>query len=151
MNARQLSDICYAICPGFQGVYARDTLPRSKRRLIFNTANADHRGEHWQAIFDGYFFCSLGLYNPFSNLQIVVDEPVQSFYSSTCGEHCIYFIHQSLHGLPLDYSNDVELNDTFVKDWMLSNFRRKINTFFEFDYALCQHCVSYANFDKQRS
>jgi len=147
MNARQLADICYEICPGFQGVYAKNTLPRRKERLIFNTADIDHRGEHWQAVFDGYFFCSLGLSNPFPRLKRVVNNPVQSYFSSTCGEHCIYFIHQYLHGLALGYTDDVEFNDDLVKDWMTCNFRGMIRTY-DYDYTMCQRCVSYSNFNE---
>jgi len=141
MNTRQLNSIAREICTDFQGVYSRDMVPLKKQRLILNTSKSDHGGEHWQAIFDGLWFCSFGLPCPFRGLKNVVDKPIQSLFTSLCGEHCLYFIHQCQYNLPLVYTDDTSFNDKYVAKWFKKKFSN--NNYFDFDYALCQSCTRY--------
>ena len=127
----------------FLGVLACDQLSSHKVRkppamLIVNTHPSDMPGEHWLAIYftkqnQGYFFDSFG--NPPDSAKFSPEiftylvencgdvyysrSQVQNNYSTTCGQHCIFFLCHIQRGIPFTrvlnmYSGNLACNDAMV-------------------------------------
>ena len=142
MNARELLSIGLDIDPNFQGVFARDEVPPMKKCLIFNTDERGKPGAHWQAIYNAEFFCSYAIPPPFKGLKQIITEPVQSVRSSTCGLHCLYFLHCRRNKLPLKYTNNTRANDKLVSKWLRGNYNMGFNIYDE-DFLINQICIEY--------
>ena len=99
------------------GCFPRDKLPEnadSPFALVANTETAKQKGEHWVAIFVdrngcGEYFDSYGR-KPLSTFaryltenapngwKTALDSPVQSIFSTTCGQHCLYYLYNKCRG-----------------------------------------------------
>jgi len=142
MDARELLCIAHSIDSNFQGVFARDEIPRKRKSLIFNTDPRGKPGSHWQCIYEGEFFCSYALPKPFKSLKIAIEQPIQSSHTSTCGIHCLYFLYCRKYSLPLKYTEDCLKNDLFVTKWFSKKYKLSINMFDD-DLIRNQICTEY--------
>jgi hypothetical protein len=100
----------------FEGVFPRDQLPKRKSLPMSIVANTDTRkgpGQHWVAMyfpnygdpiyFDSYglppqnheFADFIGFPQPYNTMQL------QSPFSSTCGQHSIFFLAMTTRGYSL--------------------------------------------------
>lgn len=127
----------------FLGVLACDQLSNHKgtafpAMLVVNTHPSNMPGEHWLAIYitkqkHGYFFDSFG--NPPNSdkfpseiYRYLVENcadvyysqrQVQNNYSTTCGQHCVFFLCHIQRGIPFTrmlnmYSANLARNDAMV-------------------------------------
>jgi len=143
MNTRQIQRLGPLVCPGeFQGVFARDRVPDRKKCLIFNTDPSTKPGSHWVAIYDNLYFDSYGQKSPFSGHKQVIFDPVQSPGSSCCGQHALYFLHQTSRGLPLKYSSNKLRNDRDVAKWLCKRFGFHSESF-DMDYIMSQIATEF--------
>ena len=119
MNSEQIENALKknaSTAPHFRGVYARDTLPRKPRRgfYVVNFDKMGESGSHWvcmhvgkssNAYFDSYgrkpppftqrdFAKFLGLKKRLEKNTI----QLQSDFSTTCGQWCIYYIWRTCNG-----------------------------------------------------
>ena len=156
MNSKkiaQLTQRCKYLRPIFIGVYARDTLPTkrlSKRKswaLIVNLDTHLEAGSHWVAIYmprkSNYieYWDSTGrpprhttIWNflnqrdrcYFNNIRL------QSSYTTTCGQYCLFFLCSRVHGLTrkeiLHFfkSDNLIFNDRFVNRVVQDIFKSRI-------------------------
>ena len=152
----------------FLDVFPSDHLPvkRVSRRplsLVVNTHPHYLPGVHWLAIYlpdhnTSEFFYSFG--NPPSSklfpqsimifLKKNSDEihfhrnRFQGLTSSTCGHHCVFFLHHRCRGTPFEtivkmYSSNPEQNDRVVKKFVKTgNNSRTLQNM----YSCTQSCVS---------
>lgn len=127
----------------FLGVLACDMLP-AKRLMkvpamaIINTHPANKPGEHWLAVYitanrHGYFFDSFGNAPSYKNFPSKIrnflikncatmshsSKQVQSNLSMTCGQHCVFFLHNMQTGMSYRkfmcmYSENLTRNDAMV-------------------------------------
>lgn len=102
----------------FLGVFPIDLIPMSAQKfpccMVINTKPHDHPGEHWVAVVKtedrkGIFFDSYGV--PPYNLPEIGDVlnncnewtfndiPLQSLYSTVCGQYVIFFLTHIAKGL----------------------------------------------------
>jgi len=142
MDSRELLCAARRIDPNFQGVFARNEIPTLKRSLIFNTDKRGMPGSHWQCIYNGEFFCSYALQNPFKRLKTSMKFPVQSTFSSTCGIHCLYFIYCRKYNFPLEYTKDCNRNERFIRKWFKKKYKISINNY-DVDLIKNQICTQY--------
>lgn len=133
----------------FDGVYAADTLPFKPRyrkpcAYIVNTDPISKPGRHWVALYFGkssveYYDSSgaaplpeflrfMGTWNYIRNAY-----PIQSFISSACGQHCIFYIWKKTQGLGM-YDiikqfdkEDLIQNDLFVTNTIEKHFRTDLD------------------------
>ena len=110
--------------------------------MVINLDPHFMKGSHWVALyFDSYgaaeYFDSYGR-KPGTRLvqnyvkKYAIDwshntKMLQSPYSSTCGEYCIYYLYYKCRGRSLnhilnDFSDDFQSNDVKVKTWLNSKF-----------------------------
>jgi len=125
MNTSELFSLGRAITNSFEGVFSRDQVPRRPFCLIFNSETQYQSGAHWMAYYRNpqthklEFFCSYGSKPPHKPKAVsVITESIQAPGSSVCGQHALYFLHQRVKGLPLEYTQDNKKNDKFVNDWL---------------------------------
>ena len=149
----QLTQRCKYLRPVFIGVYARDTLPTkrlTKRKswaLIVNLDTHLEAGSHWIAIYmprkSNYveYWDSTGRpprhitilnflkqrdYYYFNNIRL------QSSYTTTCGQYCLFFLCSRAHGLTrkeiLNFfkSDNLLFNDRFVNRVVQDIFKSRI-------------------------
>ena len=123
MDSVELKKICSSdpfIKKCFSGVFSSNTLPRKKltrlpAALVCNTKPSNHPGEHWIALYltESHleYFCSFGSNPPsfvtrfahrqgFSSARRT-NVIIQSLNSTTCGQHCVLFLHFRCRGVPM--------------------------------------------------
>lgn len=142
MNGRQLLEVALQIDDSFQGVFAFDEVPNAKYCLIFNSDARNLPGSHWMAVYEDEFFCSYASKTPFPGLKEVLNTPVQTLGSTTCGQHCLYFLDRRSNQLPLNYTANVLENDRMVTAWLCKKYDLHTNAF-AVDYILSQLCTEY--------
>ena len=128
----------------FRGVYARDTLPR-KPRQGFYVVNFDKNGEsgsHWICIRIGKssntYFDSYGRTPPpfakacftkFLGLKKKLQKntkQLQSDFSTTCGQWCIYYIWRTCNGWNMkNITSPFKLQTPLVNDHVMSFIVKK--------------------------
>jgi len=117
-------------------VYPSDCLPYSLPRpaaIVINTDPKTKSGKHWVAVYIDHegkadYMDSFGL-PPFPAAKKCLNscceewqystKQVQSFLTVTCGQYCVYFLHERCRGAPMQkilkkFTNDYEANDDFV-------------------------------------
>ena len=113
--------------------------------LVVNTKPHNHPGEHWVAIYKseeniGVYFDSYGY--PPSNLTEIArvldsckdwtfsDVPLQTFYSSVCGQYCIFFITYIVRGFSVPRIAQLlnDCGDSYANDSVRLNYIKKTNT-----------------------
>lgn len=156
MNTKQLMTIIKSdamLRPLCRGVFPADCLPTQCMKppwcLIANTDIKEEPGSHWVAIFVGVeqteFFDSFGrspeacasYFRPFLRRHAsksplkVNDKQIQDFFSTACGQHCLYFLLHRVRGLSMS-----RIVNQFTKDWQLND--SLVNAFIErrYDVAL---------------
>ena len=150
MDTYTISDILGRQDPAtrarFAGVYSSDMLPKKPQYgelYVINTAPSTKQGEHWVAVYIpkkyehgcAEYYDPLGM-APFVNSierfmlawpysYIWNEERVQSWYSITCGQHCIFYLSQRCKGKSLVditknllYPEDPELSDELVNTYV---------------------------------
>ena len=150
MNTFDILNLCNRdpTIRSFSGVYACDNLPNKfeyPNSLIANTKPSNHTGEHWIAIYvnkQGYgdFFDSYGR-PPQREFKRFLDKhcvswnfskkQLQQYTSTTCGQHCVFFIHARSLGLSLTkflslFTSNRAENDDIVCAYI--NGRYRVNT-----------------------
>lgn len=148
MNGSKIEYVL-TLTPGIQDMFcgfgSPDTLipPFTKFPSVYilNTAVSSSPGEHW-CVFciedksKGYFFDSFGSspwdygFNDPLFKQIKVEcntRPLQHYFSSTCGHHCLYFCIKYGNGVPIpailsSYSDNQKRNDFMVLNFVRDNF-----------------------------
>ena len=119
------------------GAMASNQLPRKIRQLpvgmILNLQPLSQKGSHWIAVFIdaegfGEYFCSYGS-KPAEKFTSFLrnhcydwthnQKRVQGLLSSTCGQHCIFYLMLRCRGLTMPeifarYSSDCDYNDEMV-------------------------------------
>ena len=149
MNTLELTDIMdkVAINTHFLGVLACDQLPTNIIRklptmVIINTHTSDLPGEHWLAVYInedrvGCFFDSFGNGPDYGRFPKMISDfiktscrtqrystrQVQDFTSTTCGQHCVFFLHRMVNGSSYEdvmsrYSFDLIKNDNMVSTFV---------------------------------
>lgn len=142
MNTHQINS-CLQSTPTFYGTFASDDLSpliRKKRPFCFvaNTDKKSGKGKHWVAFYvdknciefyDTYGRDLLPCFKYFVRKRkyIYNKKRVQSFGSTVCGHHCIYFIYQRQRGQSMQkivqiFTKNCLLNDSNVRDWVISKF-----------------------------
>lgn len=134
--------------PQFGGVLAVDQLPKKipehVRSYVINTDPADKPGTHWVAVYFGKrddddqgftvaeYFDSYGL--PPVDQRIIDfirkntdfyyhnDRPLQSLYSTVCGQYCVYYLvkrhrGETLEGILDRFTTSKTTNDQAVRSW----------------------------------
>ena len=164
MNNHQLESLLrHLLGDAFCGVWASDQLPlleqtfRLPAYMIVNTHPGHEPGEHWLALTveedgKGTFFDSFGFPPDFSHypksiLQFLQKRCDTIFYhnrsfqhilSTTCGQHCVYYLCQRARGLSFEnvlslYGEDVLSNDEkvayFVKKYQRCIMLQKAQSF----------------------
>lgn len=130
----------------FFSVFPRDRLPNIYKLptcFILNTHNHNQPGEHWLAMFfDNYnhaeFFDPYGLHprvyglEEYLNKQSIFwtynDKRLQSYYSTMCGQICLFYLFfkcrnfslKSIQQLLKD-DNDYETNE-FIIEYFIKNY-----------------------------
>lgn len=130
----------------FIGVYGLDQIPLRSIKypccLVVNNQPSNLSGEHWLVIAKdennyGYFFDSYG--NPPKHEELLTclgfcddwsynTRHLQSLFSTTCGQYCVYYILHHSKGFSsqqiidsLD-QGDLETNDGYVNFWMKQRY-----------------------------
>ena len=127
----------------FRGILACNQLPKYKltkypSMMIVNTHPSDKPGEHWLAIYitkqqQGYFFDSFGNPPDYDMFPLEIGhfinnncynvsysrKQVQNISSTTCGQHCVFFLCHIQKGMSYDrvirvYSDNLVKNDSMV-------------------------------------
>lgn len=161
MDARQIHRILkkdkkLSDC-NFLGVFAEDMITLSALDypccLVVNTKPHTHQGEHWIAIFKteeniGVYFDSFGFPpNGYENISKVIDScdewiynvvPLQSTYSTVCGQYCVFFLEHMARGFTLEKIAYL-LNDTGDKHANDANI---------YNYVLHKHSKTIQDLDK---
>lgn len=132
-SCSEMRELSLGVCP-------IDKIPKGKPHgfIICNLDKAKDPGSHWVCIFNGshgiieIFDSYSGIpqqLNAYTKGHDVVFSPkqVQGHFSTTCGQHCIYFAFHRCRGLAFDqiidsYSEDTEANDQMVCDFVLETF-----------------------------
>ena len=144
------------------GVYPVNRIPKPEGRPECVIANLDphnRKGSHWIAIHidhDGYgeFFDSYGrqpekkqflkYLKENCNDWTATGKVLQSPFSSTCGQYCIYYLYSKIRGLSTTeilsvFNENLEMNDTKVTNWLNKKF--DVNTdVFELEFMVNQFC-----------
>jgi len=144
MNTRQLAIVGYQIAPKrFQGVFPVDKIPVEQPQcLIFNADPSHKKGQHWMAIFEKYFFDSYAGEPPSKDLIPVIQTPVQSIGTTTCGQHCLYFLHCYCNRIPLVYADNTIKNDKKVTKWLCEKYDLHTDAL-DIDYLYSQFATEY--------
>ena len=144
------------------GVYPIDRLPEPKgypECVIVNLDPHFKPGSHWMAVYIdaegfGEFFDSYGRAPETKQIKKYLEDNcldwttsnkrLQSPFTSTCGQYCIYFLYYRVRGRPMkdvveDFTHDFEENDTTVTTWLNENFDVHTNVL-EFDFLVNQIC-----------
>ena len=155
MNSKKIKEILELVLPShtvnFLDVFPRDkaqSLSLSDQRFplcfVANIDPSSKPGEHWVSFFltnphAPEFFDSLGLPPSIYGFHITPTfqshYPIQSLFSTVCGQYCIYFLyHRSLGSSFSDIlapfsRRDLEWNDSHVAHFVsqLVSFRYDIN------------------------
>ena len=133
----------------FIGVYPVDMLPKTKVKqrpfcCIINSAPSSNQGEHWLAIYvddtnRGEFFDSYGHAAEFYNHRLECFlkrncnehsynlRELQSFWSETCGQFCLYWLLHRCRKIPTSkiikqFSTNKLMNDYLVKSFIHKHF-----------------------------
>ena len=150
MNADQLEDVLERELGErmFLGCYARDELPETVPRpscLIANTDTSTGGGKHWVAFYfteddKAEFFCSYGTapFRPDEFYRLLIkfssftwfDRRLQSRGSYSCGQYCVYYLVNRFQGrssneIMEDFTDDLDLNDCLIADWMNEHYDMK--------------------------
>ncbi len=142
MNTLQLRDILqsdFEINKHFLGVFPADKAPTDQPGcIIVNEDKSSKPGTHWVAIFrfpSGIveYFDSYGrdptatpIKTDLKNQVVITSKKrVQGLLSSTCGQHCIYYLFHRCRGVPFEeiiasYGNYQNENDAMVMDFVES-------------------------------
>ncbi len=149
------------------GVYPLDKIPKPNgvpECIIVNLDQHNKPGSHWIAIFIdpdgiGEYFDSYGRMPRKTQLKtylrknctdwIANTKHLQSLFSSTCGQYCVYYLHKRVRGIPMSkilevFTSDLEMNDTLVTEYVNNAF--DINTdVFEVEFMVNQLCSAMVN------
>ena len=170
MNTRQITQLVKnneRTRNSFVGVFAADHVPKHPRKLkprsyIANTDRSDKPGQHWVCLFfptNGLpeFFDSYGFPPQREFHQILGSNYKYSkgFYqfplSSTCGQYCIFYIHQrcsekSMEDIVARFNTSTNLleNDVLVNSTVEREFNVDLQIFDE-TFIRYQMCRSTGN------
>jgi len=144
MNSREIRCICRSDCEMnrlFLGVFPCDKLPEKQDGFVIcNEDRHTEPGSHWVCIFlqpnkRAEFFNSNGkppspqpIVDYLNGWHVVCNESqVQSYISTTCGQHCIYYaFHRarnvSMASIVNSYGSDLAANDQMVCEFVDANF-----------------------------
>ena len=130
--------------PHFCGVYARDTLPRKPRRgfYVVNFDKTGESGSHWVCMRIGKssntYFDSYGRKPPpftqrdfakFLGLKKRLEKntiQLQSDFSTTCGQWCIYYIWRTCNGWNMkNITTPFKSQTPLVNDHVMSYILKK--------------------------
>ena len=162
MNTRSLSEICRGdaeISRVFEGVFPSDCLPSRlpcPSAFIVNTDPKSKPGKHWIAFYVdqdylGDHLDSFGRH-PIPTVEKYLDDKciewqysvkqLQSPLTTTCGQYCIYFLHQRCRGKSMEtilkrFSDDYASNDQFVKNFVNKVYDRNTKAV-DVDYIVDQ-------------
>jgi hypothetical protein len=149
------------------GVYPVNRIPTPEGYPVCVIVNLDPHnkpGSHWIAIHIdqegfGVFFDSYGRRPEKKQIKSYLQQncrdwttsgrAVQSPFSSTCGQYCVYFLYHRVRGRTVgdilgDFGEDLEENDTKVTAWLNSKF--DVNTeVFELEFIVNQLCSALLN------
>ena len=156
MNSSKLYDLinrCDVLRPIFIGVFARNNIPTkelSKRKswaMIINLDKFSQPGTHWVAVFAPKnkkyleYFDSTGRMASHYSIKKLLRQreyyiynniPLQSKYTTTCGQYCLFFLCGRAHGLQpheiisfFKHDNRI-FNDRFVNRAVQSIFNTKL-------------------------
>jgi hypothetical protein len=126
------------------GTFPSDKLPSPKQFpscFIANLDSSNEPGSHWVAVFltktgKAEYYDTYGRQPPLtfkeyleSNFSVfrINKRQTQSFGTSVCGQHCIYFLYHRCTGRKMDtvilsLHKDTVDNDISVCEWVNSNF-----------------------------
>lgn len=180
MNTIELTGIMkkIAINTHFLGVLASDQLPikyvgRLPAMTVINTHPSTMPGEHWLALYIdddrvGYFFDSFGHAPEYSHFPTTImsllktscdrleftTRQVQDMLSTTCGQHCIFFLYHMVKGLTYEALMGKYTSNLLKNDNMVSTFTEKMAPCIcKFDIYNCIQCVQsgevFASKDKK--
>lgn len=145
MNSVQINS-CMKPVKNYIGTFPCDMLPeipKTKRpcSIIGNTDKSGNPGKHWVAfyltkdhieVYDTYGRGLLPEFRKFVGKQKYVcnTKQVQTFDSSVCGQHCIYYIYKRNEGKSMQdivsrFKTPQE-NDLFVKNWARLKFGGRV-------------------------
>lgn len=146
------------------GVFPSDKLPKDPPRpccLVVNTDPSDKPGTHWVAIFidaEGVidYFDSYGLEPSVPDIVTWIrlngtglntnQLCVQSFMSSACGAHCLYFLVLRCRGFPMHsitrLTDSSFVNDSFVVAYVNKHCNVKADVF-DGDVLVNQICAVF--------
>lgn len=148
-----------------QGVFPLDKISNLMHYpscLIANLDDSSKPGSHWIAIYideegRAEYFDSFGrepvpeIRKQLKKCDIFYNSvQVQSPWSSVCGQHSLYYLHQRARGSTMnaivaEYSEDCDINDTFVVKWVNKCFDVDTDVF-ELDFVIEQFaCALYGN------
>jgi len=138
-------------CKMWKGFLAPDVVlkghpsPPFPHLYVLNTAPSFSTGEHWCVVFVFEDFCEFfdSYGNPpeffglkrsiFQHCPRIISNPqrVQSFFSMTCGHHCLYYALMRARGFSLTeilstYTKSCLLNDDRVFGWVSRNLGREV-------------------------
>ncbi len=142
MDTRQLGRLCRMdphINPVFQGVFPSDCLPKKQvypSAYIANTDGKAKPGAHWVAVFidhegNGDYFDSYGrvpttIFKTYLDKQCLQwqynGKQLQTSLTSTCGQYCIFFLHQRCRGNAMNQIINLFGSDTVKNDHMVTKF-----------------------------
>ena len=121
----------------FKGVYSANTLPNIRREkskeakaYVFNLDPSYLPGSHWVAVYSNRkgieYFDSYGLPPSTDRIRRLLGsrckyntKRLQSFYTTVCGQYCLYFIWKRCHGQSMEtilqsFGENTTLNDLIV-------------------------------------
>ena len=138
MNTNEIASLLSAnvyTAERFKGVYPYDKIPilndvKKECCFVFNLDPSTRNGSHWVAVMlhptkRNVYFDSYGwppFKNRLKNLMVKCgdfdynSQQLQHSFSTTCGQWCMYFIHEHCRGLSLK-----ELIANFSKEYLLAN------------------------------
>ena len=145
--------------PEFEGVFSCDQLPKNKSipsAIVANTDPIKSSGQHWIAMYlpansHPMYFDSYGLppqqkeFKKFLKTCDYNDIQIQNPFSSTCGQHAIFFLAMACRGHTMKNIQDVfnsknlEENDLMVTDFVNTNYSVKTDVH-DFDFISNQIC-----------
>ena len=164
MNTAELMQICKIdkyINPVFEGVFPSDRLPKKDiypAAYIVNTDGTGKPGTHWVAMyfdqdqngdyFDSYGRAALPVFKTYMDRHCLEwqynGKQLQTPLTSTCGQYCVFFLHQRCRGVALQKIIDMFGSDTVKNDQMVTNFinhNYQVNTkMIDISYVINQIC-----------
>lgn len=149
MNNQEIENIMFGTFSTrnvFSKVLPIDLLPKSAPQkslrpyaLVINLSNSNEKGSHWVGVYfdkkpkyDEYFD-SYGLGPPkqierlLGKYYLYNNKQIQNYFSSTCGQHTVYYIFRKSLGDTMQnildrFSRNLKENDRMIASWTNKNF-----------------------------